>query len=222
MNAVNPHLAFLLSSVYAGALAPDHQAALEKSGLAEETIRAQGIRSVPPAMIPQLLGFNVAAIRSAMLIPFPAAGGGWMDHVRMKVFPALTDRQGHTVKYLQPKRSQPRLYLCWNVLERVLWGHERLWLVEGEKKAAAVAQLGLPAVGFCGVEGWHVKGSRILIEDFDHLRLARREVTLVPDGDVQTNPDVERAVARFARALDERGARVRIAVLPLAPQEAAG
>jgi hypothetical protein len=51
--------------------------------------------------------------------------------------------------------------------------------------------------------------------------LARREVTLVPDGDVQTNVDVERAVSRLARALDARRARVSIAVLPVrVPHEA--
>ena len=230
---MNPHLEFLLSSVYSGALAPEHRADLETSGLTPETIAAQGIRSVPPSMIRPLLGFDFPpprqrrgdeappdparpVIRSALLFPFPAPGGGWMDHIRMKVFPALTDANGHTVKYLQPKRSQPRLYPCRSVLERVLAGDERLWFVEGEKKSLAVAQLGLPAVGFCGVEGWHVRRSRALLTDFARLPLARRAATLVPDGDVQTNPDVERAVSRFARALDARGAIVRIAVLPLA------
>jgi hypothetical protein len=215
-------LDFLLSSVYPGALAPEHRVDLQKSGLRPETIQAQGIRSVPPAMIGQLLGFDIATIRSALLFPYPAPGGGWMPHVRMKVFPTLTDKDGHTTKYLQPRGTPPRLYFCRLVLERVLRDAEPLRIIEGEKKAAAVAQRDLAAVGIAGVEGWHVKGSRALLADFDALPLARRAVTLVPDGDIRTNPDVERAVARFARALDERGARVRIAVLPLAPQVVAG
>ncbi len=34
-----------------------------------------------------------------------------------------------------------------------LRGDAPLWLVEGEKKALAVAQLELSAIGFCGIEG---------------------------------------------------------------------
>ena len=37
-----------------------------------------------------------------MLFPFRAPAGGFMDHVRVKIFPALTDSSGHTIKYLQP------------------------------------------------------------------------------------------------------------------------
>jgi hypothetical protein len=44
------------------------------------------------------------------------------------------------------------------VLELVYFSDEPLYLVESEKKALAVAQLGLPAVAFCGIEGWHVGG----------------------------------------------------------------
>lgn len=34
-------------------------------------------------MIGRLLGFDIAEIRSALLIPFPDPAGGFMDHVRM-------------------------------------------------------------------------------------------------------------------------------------------
>lgn len=212
---MNAHLEFLLSRVYSGgALASAHRADLEKSGLSDETIQAQGIRSVPPSMIGPLLGFDLAAINSAMLIPFPAPEGGWMDLVRMKIFPTLTDAAGHSIKYLQPKRTSPRLYFCRAVLERVLRSDEPLWLIEGEKKAMTVAQLGLPAIGICGIEGWHVKGSRDLLEDFTHIPLTGRIVEMVPDGDVATNEAVRRGAERLALALAARGAVPRLVVLP--------
>jgi hypothetical protein len=230
---LNPHLEFLLSSVYDGALAPAHREDLEKSGLAKETIEGQFIRSVPPDMIRHLLGFDIPAITSALLFPFRSPAGGFMDHVRMKIFPTLAkvtrngtphwiaaadqrpeDIKHERVKYLQPKGSDPRLYFVSACLREGLEGDEPLWLVEGEKKALAVAQMGLPAVGFCGVEGWHVKGSRALLGDFAALRLRDRIIEVLPDGDYKTNEDVRRAVRRLGVALAEAGARPRAVLLP--------
>src|SRR4029453_17716217 len=85
----------------------------------------------------------------------------WMDHVCVKLFPPYTPRTakgkkaGGTMKYGQPKGSAPRLYFPWPTLIAVLTTDAPLFAVEGQKKALAVAQLGLPAVGFQGVEGWH-------------------------------------------------------------------
>ena len=217
---MNLHLELLLSHAYDGALAPEHLEDLRKSGLTDDTIRAQFIRSVPPSMIPRLLGFDISSVRSAMLLPFRSAAGGFMDHVRVKIFPPLKDADGHTIKYLQPKGCPPRLYFAVACLREALDAAAPLWLVEGEKKTLAVAQLGLPAVGFSGIHGWHTKGSLRLLEDFDALRLEGRVVKLLPDGDWQTNPDVDRGVRQFARALHARGAIPRLVVLPAPPVKA--
>jgi hypothetical protein len=211
---MNPHLTLVLSRVYDGNLAPEHLEDLEKSGLREGIIAAHFIRSVPLSMIPRLLGFDKPAIRSAMLFPYRAASGGFAPLVRIKVFPPLLSADGQQIKYLQPKQSSPRLYFCVPALHEVLSGPAPLWLVEGEKKALAVAQRGLPAVGFAGIEAWHTGGSRELLADFDAIPLTGRVVELVPDGDWQTNPNVERGVIRLAQALRARGARPRLVVLP--------
>jgi hypothetical protein len=211
---VNPHLAQLLSRVYDGALSPEHLDDLRKSTLSEETIRQQLIRSVPPGMIGRLLGFDVSEIRSALLFPFRAPAGGFMAHARIKVFPPLTDAKGHRLKYLQPRGSAPRLYFVSSCLRRVLEGNEPLWITEGEKKACCVAQLGFPVIGITGVQGWHTKGSCLLLEDFDAIPLAGRSVELLPDNDFQTNPDVERAIRSLGHALAARGARPGIRLLP--------
>jgi len=208
-RSLNPLLAHLLSRVYEGALAQEHLADLRKSGLTDETVTRQKIRSVPPHMINQLLGFDPRGVVSAYLIPFPDPPGAWLDHVRLKVFPTLTTARG-TRKYLQPHGSGVRLFFPLATLDTVLTGDAPLWFVEGEKKGLAVAQLGLPAVGFCGIEGWHSGGSRELLSDFDAIPLQGRLVELVPDGDVQTNPHVTRGIRRFADALQAREARVRL------------
>jgi len=211
---VNPFLAHLLSTVYDGALAPEHRDDLRKSGLRESTIRAQFIRSVPPDMIPRLLGFDDTRIRSALLFPFRSPHGGFMDHVRIKVFPPLMDRDGHSIKYLQPRGSSPRLYFPIECLSDVLEGNEPVWICEGEKKSLAVAQLGLPVVGIAGVEGWHRAGQHRLLPDFDAIRLTDRVVEVLPDGDVESNPNVRRAVDRMGDALAARGARPQLVHLP--------
>src|SRR5262249_3198405 len=134
-------LALLLSPIYSGALAPAHLADLRLSGLSDETIRLHRIRSVPPAMIGGLLDFDRARIHSAMLIPFPdPSTGGFMRHVRLKIFPPLRDGSGHHMKYLQPRGSGSRLFFTLPTLRQSLEGMAPLWLVEGEKKALAVAQ----------------------------------------------------------------------------------
>ncbi len=212
---MNPDLDFLLSVIYdADPLIHEHLADLRKSGLTDATIRLQKLRTIPPHMIPALLGFDLPlSVRPLMLIPYPDPRGGFMDHVRVKLFPPLEHERG-TVKYSQPRRTSPRLFFSLATLREALEGEGPLWCVEGEKKCLAVAQLGLPAVGFAGIQGWHVAGSRELLSDFSALRLTDRVVELAADGDVATNPNVERGVREFADALRSRGARPRLVELP--------
>jgi hypothetical protein len=232
---VNPFLSFLLSPIYDNALAPEHLADLRKSALTDETIAEQHIRSVPPATLhhTQLLGFDLPGVRSAMLLPFCSPDGGFMDFARVKIFPTLVkvtrdetvrwipeaeqqprDLKHETVKYLQSKKSGARLYLVRRCLRAALESDADLWIVEGEKKALAIAQLGLPTIGICGVEGWHGRGDDHLLRDFNAIRLEGRRIEILPDGDYQTNLNVERAVRRFATALRARGARPAVRLLP--------
>ncbi len=77
---MNREMEFLLSAVYERTtLHPEHLADLRKSGLTDETMRAQKIRTVPPHMIDALLGFAAPKVASAYLIPFASPRGGWMD-----------------------------------------------------------------------------------------------------------------------------------------------
>jgi hypothetical protein len=214
---MNPHLEFLLSTVYDGSLAPAHCEDLKKSGLHDDLVREQGIRSVPPSDFDRLLGFPVPSkVTSLMLLPYPDLLGGYVDMFQVKCFPPLTNAAGHTTKYLQPRGSTPRLYFVRRVLPMVLDLACPLYLVEGAKKALYAAQLGLAAVGFNGIQGWHVRGSREPLDDFDDIPLRGRVVELVPDGDAATNSNVARGADAFGQALLEQGAQARLIVLPVA------
>src|SRR5438445_11670138 len=145
-------------------------------------------------MIDRLLGFETPGVVSALLFPFAAPDGGLMNHVRMKIFPPRTDAAGHQVKYLQPRGSCPRLYFVRQCLRAVCEGDAPLYVSEGEKKSASLAQLGVAVIGISGVRGWHRKGTRTLLEDFGAIRLRGRLVKILPDGDVRSNYHVECAV----------------------------
>jgi hypothetical protein len=209
------HLAFLVSSIHDGLLAPEHRADLEKSGLTPDTISVQKIRTIPPSLINQLAGFTVpAAVTSAYLIPYHDPAGQLMPHIRMKVFPPITEGDGPTLKYLQPPRSGVRVFFALATLRAVIDSDAPLWLIEGEKKCLAVAQQGLPAVGIAGINAWTTRGAGRLHSDFDHIPLMGRVVELVPDSDWQTHPRVRSAVGALATALAGRGAKPRVVVLP--------
>lgn len=211
---MNPHLELLLSAVYdRDPLIAEHLADLRKSGLSDATIEAQKFRTVPPHMIDALVGYPTPKVVSGYVLPYADPRGGWFDHVRLKIFPPYTDDRGQTVKYLQPRRSGARLYFPVASLA-ALQDDSPILAVEGEKKSAVCAQLGRPAFGFAGVECWHHAGSRDLLPDFDLIALKHRTVDLVPDGDWRTNRNVAQAIERFALALELRGARVRIVMLP--------
>ncbi len=224
-------LSFLLGAAYAGSLAPEHLQDLRKSGLSAETIGLHKIRSVPPTMIASLLGFAMPAdVESALLFPFPDPLGGFMDYVKVKTFPDHVDRRGSVVeehrgpgrdrynggrrKYLVRRRVAPRLYFPITTMPQALAGPGPVWLVEGMKKTLAAAQIGLPAVGIESAWGWRRKGSRALLQDFDHIALEGRIVELVPDSDVQTNPMIAKAMRQLADALRTMGATPRLVKLP--------
>jgi hypothetical protein len=102
-------------------------------------------------------------VRSAYLIPFLDPCGGWLDHVNVKVFGdgLARDVRGDDIdehrgrwrynggqrKYLVRRQSAPRLYFPIPTMRQALEDGAPLWLVEGMKKALAVSQLDLPAVG---------------------------------------------------------------------------
>jgi hypothetical protein len=209
-------LAFLLSAVYdRSELHPDHLADLRRSGLTDETIRAQKLRTVPPDMIGALLGFEPPRqIRSMLAIPYPDRRGGFLPHVRLKLFPPIDDGDaGHTVKYLQPRGSGARVFFPIASTD-LIQGDSPLWVIEGEKKSLAVAQRGLAAVGIAGINCWNARGTRRLHPDFETIPLLGRLVEIVPDSDWQYHPLVRAAVGTLATALASRGARARVVVLP--------
>jgi len=97
---------------------PLHEEAVEdlrKSGLSDATIAAAGLYTPPPGDLPRLLSPRlVDKVRHVLVFPYDGASNGIPmrrpdEFVRCKLFPPVSDGQGHTVRYYQRAGTPPRL-----------------------------------------------------------------------------------------------------------------
>lgn len=79
------------------------------------------------------------------------------------------------------------------------------WIAEGEGKAIALSQLGLPVLGIGGCECWHTSKSSELLPDFAEIK-AGDKVYIAGDGDVRTNLGVRSGFEKLMFAIRQRGA----------------
>ncbi|OGW91858.1 MAG: hypothetical protein A3D28_05135 [Omnitrophica bacterium RIFCSPHIGHO2_02_FULL_63_14] len=167
------------------------------------------VYSVPPSDIPHVLGWNPEQVQSALAFPYPGTGG----FVRLKVFPPYQDKRGHAVKYLQPKKTPPHLYVLPSVETILTNPATPLAVVEGEKKTAAMVQAGVMAVGVGGIWAWVESKTNSAIVALDRITWVEREVALYFDSDIWHRPELLNAVYALGKELEERGARVAVAII---------
>src|SRR5262249_26285487 len=111
---------------------------------------------------------------------------------------------------LQPKGTPQRAYFPAGCLDKLGDGQSAIFITEGEKKALALAQLGLAAVGIGGICMGFNKGTADLIDDLAAIPWTDRVVYIVFDYEPKprTKADVERARRKLAGALRKVGAKV--------------
>lgn len=161
---------------------------------------AAGLRTVSAEEGATLLGFDRPLRSPGLLVPYPNVPG----YVRVRV-----DEDGG---YLVPTGREVPIYvpdIC-----RVE-GDEALLVVEGPVKALALSDHGFNVVGLGGVATTLRNKAHELNDSWDIIKLTTREVVVVFDANRASNPAVAQAEARLAVALEQRGARVRVAALPL-------
>jgi|SRR5215207_4106074 len=125
------------------------------------------------------------------------------------------DNPPSNMKYIQPTDTLSVLDVPHTILEKVLDEHQSLVIVEGEKKADALASLGLPVVALFGVWNWSYKVDlntpyelQLLVKDFESIPLHGRSVSIIFDADIQTKHHVQLATGRLANKLRDRGAQL--------------
>lgn len=196
-------------SIQSGNLNPEHLADLRKSGLNDTTIRMMDVHSLSVDDLAQRLGWKPSGVQTAMGIPYP----NLPQFSRYKLFPAFRDEKGHAVKYLQPKDSGTHLYTLSHVSKALQDPSVPLALTEGEKKAAALVQAGVMAVGIGGLWSWVQSGTQEGSQELGAIAWVDRRVTLYPDSDVWHRPDLLNAVYALVKDLEERGAQVCVALI---------
>ncbi len=200
---------------------PLHEEAIEdlrKSGLSDATIAAAGVYTPPPGDLPRLLSPRLAGqVRHVLVFPYDAAAYGIPmrraeEFVRCKLFPPVSDGQGHTIRYYQRPGTPPRLYVPSPARAALADPALPLLITEGEKKALKANQEQLTCVAVGGLWSWQASGRAIA--DLDHIDWVERETVIVPDSDVWTRPDLVQPVFALGKELEGRGAKVSVLKLP--------
>lgn len=132
-------------------------------------------------------------------------------------FAAQIDPKKGDKRYTQPPDTLPCVYLprteAW--AELAADPTQALLITEGELKAAAACVAGFPCVGLGGV--WNFRSAKhgvLLNPVLASFEWLRRNVYLVFDSDLATNPNVAAALTALADELGQRGAFVHVAWLP--------
>jgi hypothetical protein len=215
---------------------------LRASGLSDDTIRANGLRTerdpqelarilnrpVPyrtkgPAGEPGSEVKRTFLSAGGLVIPYRDLQGEVNCFARVRPHAPRPDKKGRPVKYEQPLKEPCRAYYPSASLPKLNDGTSPVYVTEGEKKALALSQLGLAAVGIGGVWSWKPKDTDDLIPDLAAVPWAGRVVYVVFDYDPKpdTRNNVHAARKRLARALLKAGAAaVRSVELPPGPDGA--
>lgn len=204
-------------------LAPKHLADLRKSSLTDATIAACAFESVRPHDI------KLAGVESAYEIPYHNIDGSQNCANRLKLFPPIIDKDGHKRKYHQQASTDPQLYLppLLNWQKIASDPQQSIVITEGEKKAAALSQWGIPTIGAAGVWSWGQQldtGQRLVIPTLDLFVWKDRPVEITPDSDLW-RPEKQQGLQGFyalAMELVSRGAHVVVVRLTEAGQGKVG
>ena len=120
-------------------------------------------------------------------------------------------------KYMQLKNTLPVAYYPKNQnwLPIVNDVAQPIIFTEGEFKAAKACKEGFPTIALGGVNSWQaLKKGVYFLKSLEVLNLVGRCVYICFDSDFKTNVSVCKALCKFSEALQDRGADVRLVVLP--------
>ena len=192
-----------------------HLADLRRSGLTDQTIADNKLRSVVNrSEIVEIIGWDPGDIGPALAFRFRYPDGSFNGFQRIK---PDRPRPGGG-KYEQPLHAGSRAYFTIKACEAIQTSGAMLLLTEGEKKSLAIAQCGYAAIGLTGVWNWQEArktgpggkkvGPRVLIPDLAAIDWKGRQVLILFDTDETRKPAVNQAAAELAQVLSEYGADV--------------
>ncbi len=210
-------------------LSQQHYAMLKASAISDEVIKERGYRTTIKAKDLQVLGFSSAQQRvPGLLLPLHTTDGQTPLDVYRPDFPrVIEDKKKRNpdgsfkqkvIKYEMPKGEKMRLDVPPRCRADIGDPSIPLWITEGQKKADALASIGLCAVALLGVWnfiGTNERGGKVFLSDWRDIALNNgRAVRIVFDSDVMTKPSVKQALEELTRILERKGAKVLSVNLP--------
>lgn len=202
-------------------LGDTHLEDLRGSGLTDATIAAAALYTERNARaVTQLLDrMYPAQSGPALVFPFflPGADAPYAYRIKPTVPRVDRSRRGkpRPVKYDQSGRVGLLTYFPPAVrISGGLQSDATLYWTEGEKKALALDQMGLPVVGLTGVWNWIDPDASVQADApaqlhpiiREHVRIRARQHVIVYDADVRQNPKSMLAAKRLAGVLYAAGA----------------
>ena len=132
-----------------------------------------------------------------------------------------TNRRGKPLKYEVPEGHLLALDVPRRSREHLGDPQVGLVITEGSRKVDSALSAGLECVvGLAGVwafRGTNSQGGKALLADFEGVAWNGRQVTLIFDSDVATNPAVYAALVRLAEVIKRRSGKLRYVYLPPGP-----
>ena len=197
-------------------LLPEHRDYLWRRGVTPEVARARGYRSVRSGG-----GRNVDESYAAAYQGLPRRSG-----LLMPLHPLLGGDQRYQLRPDEPRLNsddKPIKFESQAGLGNVLATSpltasalkqetQTIMIAEGVTRVDALAAYGIPAVAIPGCYAWRDKNG--VLPDFEALRLSGNAFILAFDGDAASNPSVNAALARLARYLRAKGAKVGLLQVP--------
>lgn len=195
-------------------LTEKHLQDLRSSGLSDETIRLNELRSIDREEATRKLGFDPGC--GGLEFPYRNANSPGGSYARIKPDKPFKDASGRPAKYLSAKDSGNRLYIpaCYSE-KHLIHSKDPIIITEGEKKTLKGAQE-LPGFVVLGLPGvWCFRNKETgIIDDFKKIDLKDRAVYICYDSDVVTKLEVRQAEFILASELYKKGADVHICRFP--------
>lgn len=208
-------------------LGPKHRAALYARGLTDGRIAADGFFTASGAPVRELLGWQLSYTSwgSGICLPYHDLEGNETGFVRFRPDHPRDDERGRPIKYENPASGGIRPFIPVGFSEVIVSAPAFAIIVEGEFKASAAVQHGVPAIGLPGVTccfnsrpmGTHGPvGKKNTLPELARLVKKFKSSTwvLAFDSDQSIKRDVRRAQWDLARLVAAAGVSVKIVRLP--------
>ncbi len=183
-----------------GLLAPHHETMLTiESHISPEVVAARGYTTIDePEELPKM-GFAEYQSRvPALAIPIFDVFGELRFH-RIRPDDPRPDRgkPNKVIKYEQPPNTPLVIDVPPAALDGLRDTSQKLWIVEGEKKADALVSQDECAVALLGVWAWKRDGYPL--PDWDQIPMIGREVRILFDSDTADKVEVRHALYSLSR-----------------------